>query len=363
MLPVFPALWHIIRIDSAAQNGVYLMKVLLIGGTGTISSAITALAAEKGMELVLFNRGTRLSLFPGGLPKNVSVICGDIHNEAFASVLLQGIEFDAVVDFIAFDTKDLERDFRLFRGKTRQFIFISTASAYQKPPASPFLTESTPLCNPFWEYSRKKIAGEEYLMNCYRTHGFPVTIVRPSHTYSDRSMPVAIHGKHGSWSTLKRILDGKEVIIPGDGTSLWTLTHNTDFAKAFVGLLGNIHAIGNAYHITSDESLTWNQIYECIGLALHRPIHAVHIPTDALARSNPDYAGTLLGDKANTVLFDNSKIRRLVPDYTATVRFDEGARRIAAWVLSHPEVQTPDPDFDAWTDDMLAKYHTFYDAL
>lgn len=340
------------------------MKILFIGGTGTISSAITELAAKKGLEVYLFNRGSRLSIFEDGkVPQNVTVIRGDIHDEASAAELLKGQNFDAIADFIAFDVPDLERDYRLFCGKTGQFFFISSASAYQKPLSSPFITESTPLSNPLWDYSRKKIACEEYLMHLYRENGFPVTIIRPSHTYSDRSMPVAVHGKNGSWSVLKRIMEGKEVIVPGDGSSLWTLTHNSDFAKAFVGLIGNLHAIGETYHITSDESLTWNQIYECIGRAFHVPVKAVHISSDTLAKARPECVGSLLGDKSNTVIFDNSKIKRAVPDYVATVRFDEGARRAAAWILNHPEAQIPDPDFDAWTDSLLDKYHNFCGSL
>ena len=344
------------------------MKILLIGGTGTISSAVTALAAKRGMEVYLFNRGERLAggdhpVFSDGLPEGIRIIRGDIRNEPKAAALLDGMTFDAVADFIAFDPSDLERDYRLFRGKTAQFLYISSASAYQKPPADPVITESTPLSNPLWEYSRKKIAGEDFLMRRYREDGFPVTIVRPSHTYSDRSMPVAIHGKKGSWQVLKRMLDGKEIIIPGDGSSLWTLTHSDDFARAFVGLIGNIHAIGSAFHITSDESLTWNQIYECIGRTLGVAVNAVHIPSDALAKANPEYQGTLLGDKANSVLFDNTKIKRLVPGFTASIRFDEGARRAARYLLSHPQLQIPDPEFDAFTDHLLCKYHAFYDSL
>lgn len=340
------------------------MKVLFIGGTGTISSEITKLAARKGNEVFLFNRGGRLSILEdGGAPEGITVIRGDIHDETRAAALLKDYTFDAVADFIAFDVSDLERDFRLFHGKTSQFFFISSASAYQKPLSSPFITESTPLSNPLWEYSRKKIACEEYLMKRYREDGFPITIIRPSHTYGDRSVPLAVHGSKGSWSVLKRMLTGREVIIPGDGSSLWTLTHNTDFAKAFTGLIGNLHAIGETYHITSDESLTWNQIYECVGRALHVPVRAVHIPSDALAKARPECVGSLLGDKSNTVIFDNSKIKRAVPGFTAETRFDEGAKRAVSWILNHPEAQTEDPEFDAWTDGILDNYHKFYDSL
>ena len=344
------------------------MRMLIIGGTGTISSAVTALAVSRGMEVYVFNRGERLGsgdhpVFPDGLPGQIQVIRGDIRDEVRADELLGNLTFDAAADFIAFDAPDLERDYRLFRARTSQFLYISSASAYQTPPADPVITESTPLFNPLWEYSRRKIAGEDYLMRRYREDGFPVTIVRPSHTYSDRSMPVALHGRKGSWQVLQRMLDGKEVIIPGDGTSLWTLTHSEDFARAFLGLIGNPRAIGNAFHITSDESLTWNQIYHCIGRALGVPVHAVHIPSDALAKANPEYQGTLLGDKSNSVLFDNSKIKRIVPGFTASIPFAEGARRAARFLLAHPSLQVPDPEFDAFTDQVLGSYHAFLDSL
>jgi nucleoside-diphosphate-sugar epimerase len=218
------------------------------------------------------------------------------------------------------------------------------------------ITESTPLANPFWEYSRNKIACEELLMKKYRESGFPITIIRPSHTYGDRSVPVAVHGKNGSYSVLNRILKGKKVIVHGDGNSLWTLTHNTDFAKAFVGIMGNSHAIGETYHITSDESLTWNQIYEIIGDALGVKPDIVHIPSDVLAKHYEDLEGGLLGDKAHSVIFDNAKIKRAVPDFTATVRFDQGVRRTIEYILSQKELQKADPEFDTWCDDMIETF-------
>ncbi|MBE5967540.1 MAG: SDR family oxidoreductase [Lachnospiraceae bacterium] len=335
------------------------MRALFIGGTGTISSAITKLAPACGIELYLLNRGNRSELVPEG----VNVIQADIHNEEDVRNKLKDMSFDVVVEFIAFDVEALQRDVRLFKGKTRQYIFISSASAYQKPLSSPFITESTPLYNPYWEYSRKKIACEEYLMKEYRENDFPITIVRPSHTYGDFSVPIAVHGKNGSFSVIDRIRNGRKVIVHGDGSSLWTLTHNTDFAKAFVGLMGNSHAIGEALQITSDESLTWNQIYEIIGSALGVKPHIVHIPSEALAKANPDFEGGLLGDKSHTVLFDNTKLKRLVPGFTATVRFDQGVRSTLKYILSHKELQIPDPEFDAWTDRMIHAYETFEYAI
>lgn len=331
------------------------MRALFIGGTGTISSAITSLAPQYGFELYLLNRGNRTEL----VPENVKIIQADINNEEDVREKLKDMTFDVVAEFIAFDVDALKRDVRLFKGRTKQYIFISSASAYQKPLSSPLITESTPLSNPYWQYSRNKIAGEEYLMREYREIGFPITIVRPSHTYSDFSVPIAIHGRNGSFSVIDRIRNGKKVIIHGDGNSLWTLTHNTDFANAFVGLMGNHHAIGEAVQITSDESLTWNQIYEIIGSALGVKPQIVHIPSDILAKANADFEGGLLGDKSHTVIFDNSKVKRLVPGFSATVRFDQGVRSTLQYVLSHKELQTPDPEFDAWTDRMIEAYETF----
>lgn len=328
------------------------MKVLFIGGTGTISTAITRLLAQMPeWQLYLLNRGNRNDEVPDG----VKTIIADVNDEQTVSDALQGMTFDVVCDFIGFIPEQVERDFRLFGHRTRQYIFISSASAYQKPLSSPYINEGTPLCNPYWEYSRNKIACEELLMKHYREEGFPVTIVRPSHTYCERSLPVAVHGTQGSWQVLQRMIDGKPVIIPGDGTSLWTLTHNTDFAKTFVGLMGNKHAIGETYQITGDESLTWNQIHEIIADELGVELKAYHVPSDFLAAVGQQYEleGNLIGDKANTVIFDNSKIKRAVPGFTATVRFDQGVRMAVKHIKSHPELQTPDPEFDAWCDKVV----------
>jgi nucleoside-diphosphate-sugar epimerase len=233
-------------------------------------------------------------------------------------------------------------------------MYISSASAYQKPAASPYITEGTPLANPYWLYSRNKIACEEFLMAKYREEGFPVTIVRPSHTYGDLSVPLGVHGDKGSWQVLRRMLDGKRVIIHGDGTSLWTLTHNTDFAKGFIGLMGNPHALGNAFQITSDESLSWNQIYAVVARTLGVELKACHVSSEFLSDIGPyDFRGGLIGDKAVTVLFDNSKLKRAVPGFQATVRFEEGVARTIGHILAHPELQVPDPDFDAWCDRVL----------
>ncbi len=328
------------------------MKALFIGGTGTISSAVSALAIQNGIEVTLLNRGNH----PERLPQGAELLNADISDEEAVLGALGDRTFDVVADFIAFTPEQAERDIRLFSGKTGQYIFISSASAYQKPAANFRITESTPLCNPYWRYSRDKIACEEILMKAYRTGTFPVTIVRPSHTYGETGVPVAIHGKGGSWQVLERIRSGKPVIVHGDGLSLWTFTHNTDFAKAFVGLMDNPHAIGEAVHITSDEVITWNAAYAAIGKSIGTEPHLVHIPSEFLAAFNPELLGSLLGDKANSVVFDNSKIKTLVPGFHAQVRFDQGVKRSVDYVLSHPECQKADPEFDAWCDRVISAY-------
>lgn len=328
------------------------MKVLLIGGTGTISSAITRLLVKKGYDTYILNRGSRNDT----LPEGVKTISADINNEAEAAEKLSGMTFDVVCDFIGFVPSQLERDFRLFNGKTKQFMYISSASAYHKPVKDYRITEGTTLANPYWEYSRNKIACEEYLMKMYRENGFPVTIIRPSHTYDERSVPLGVHGDKGSWQVLKRMLDGKPVIIHGDGTSLWTITFNEDFAVAFVGLMGNPHAIGEAFHITSDESVTWNQIYKTIADALGVELKPYYVSSQMLQDlSNYDFEGSLIGDKSNTVVFDNSKVKAAVPEFKAVIRTEEGIRRCVKNVLAHPELQVADEEFDAWCDKVIEK--------
>lgn len=322
------------------------MKALFIGGTGRISTAVSELALKQGWELWLLNRGNRSDR----IPKDAHCIKGDIENEQEVRKLLSGLKFDVVADFISFVPSQIERDIRLFQGLTNQYIFISSASAYQKPLADYKITESTPLLNPYWQYSQNKIACEDRLMAEYRSSGFPITIIRPSHTYDERSIPVAVHGKKGSWQVIDRILKGKPVPVPGDGLSLWTLTFSTDFAKAFVGLMGNRAAIGQAFHITSDEAITWDAIYDTIGLALSQHVEKVHMPSDLLEECCPDLKGSLIGDKANSVVFDNSKVKRLVPDFVCTVRFDQGVQKCIEFLSHHPEYKVPDPEFDAFCD-------------
>ena len=325
----------------------------MIGGTGTISSAITRQLAEGGHELWLLNRGTRKS----EVPDNVRQIIADIDDTSAVLAVLPAEPFDAVCEFIGFVPSQVERDIRLFRGRTRQYVYISSASAYNKPAANHVITEGTTLANPHWEYSRNKIACEELLMREYRDNGFPVTIVRPSHTYCERGVPVSVHGLKGSWQVLKRMMEGKAVIVQGDGSSLWTLTWNEDFARGFIGLLGNPKAIGEAFQIMSDERLTWTQVYECVANALGVTVKPYYVASSFLAAVAPkewDFEGNLLGDKSVTVAFDCTKLKRAVPGFQATTRFDQGVRRCVSYILAHPELQVEDPEFDAWCDKVIA---------
>jgi nucleoside-diphosphate-sugar epimerase len=328
-----------------------MKRALFIGGTGTISTAITRqLASQQDWELYLINRGTRSDI----VPENVKQIQADMNDEADVAEKIKALDFDCVCDFIGFVPEQLERDYRLFNGKTRQFMYISSASAYMKPVRNSLIDESTPLANPYWEYSRNKIACETFLMKMYREQGFPVTIIRPSHTYDERSIPVAVHGKNGSWQVIQRIMQEKPVIIHGDGTTWWTLTHNTDFAKGFIGLMGNAHAIGETFQITSDEVLTWNQIYEEIAKRLGVTLKPYHVSSEFLAAvSDYDFTGSLIGDKACSVHFDNSKLKRAVPGFCATTRFDQGLEKALEYILQHPECQQEDPEFDAWCDRVI----------
>jgi nucleoside-diphosphate-sugar epimerase len=324
------------------------VKVLFIGGSGIISSACSALAVERGMDLYLLNRG-RSSERP--VPAGATVLRGDIRDPESVTKALEDRDFDAVVDWVAFTPEHVRTDIDLFRGRTRQYVFISSASAYQTPPARVPVVESTPLANPFWQYSRDKIACEELLVDAYRTEGFPATIVRPSHTYDRTTVPF-----DGGWTVLDRMRRGKEIVVHGDGTSLWTLTHHTDFARGFVGLLGHPRTIGDAFHITSDDVLTWNQIAQALAAALGVEARIVHVPSDAIAAADPEWGAALLGDKAHSMVFDNAKLRSVVPDYVATVPFEQGAREIVAWYQEDAARQHVDKRLDAVMDELVAAY-------
>ncbi len=324
-----------------------MIKVLFIGGTGIISSACAPLAIQRGMQVYLLNRGQSFRPTPAG----AQVLHGDIRDPESVREAIKGHNFDVVVDWIAFTPEHIQTDIDLFKGRTKQYIFISSASAYQKPISLLPITESTPLHNPYWEYSRNKIACEELLTKTYREEGFPITIVRPSHTYDKTLLP-----NMGGYTDIARLRQGKPVIIHGDGSSLWALTHHKDFAKAFVGLMGNPHALGETYQITSDELLSWNQIYQILADAAGVELNAVHISSDFIAAHAPEYGPGLVGDKAHSVVFDNTKIKRAVPGFVATIPFVQGAREIMAWYDANPERQVIDEEVDQTMDRIIAAY-------
>ena len=325
------------------------MKALFIGGTGNISTAVSKLAVSSGIDLYLLNRGkTRQIIF------GAKTITCDVNNISKLKKELNNQEWDVVVNWIAFTTADIKRDIELFHGKTKQYIFISSASAYQKPLIYPIVTESTPLANPFWEYSRNKIACEDLLMDHYRESGFPVTIVRPSHTY-DTVFPVSV-GKWNDYTMPDRMEKSRKIIVHGDGTSLWTLTHSDDFARGFLGLMGHQQATGHAFHITSDEILNWNQIYETIASALGVTINIIHISSDFICKFDDSHTGTLLGDKSYSVIFDNSKIKTFVPGFTAKITFKEGIKRTIEWYNENPEYKTVDDSVNKKLDRIISAY-------
>ncbi|MCQ2182545.1 MAG: NAD-dependent epimerase/dehydratase family protein [Bacteroidales bacterium] len=340
-----------------------MKTALFIGGTGTISTAITRqLSTMPKWQLYLVNRGNRSSV----IPSNVRLIKADVNDEsALLSAISEALpgfadgsfKLDCVCDFIGFIPEQVERDWRIFNGRTRQYMYISSASAYLKPCRGYLISEETPLENPYWEYSRNKILCENFLFGKYKEEGFPITVIRPTHTYDERAIPLGVHGNMGSWQVARRMLDGKEVIIHGDGTSLWTMTHNSDLAQGFIGLMANPAAIGEAVQIMSDEAYSWNEIYSMVASALGVELKAVHVSSEFLASHEPagyDMTGALIGDKANSVVFDLSKLRRLVPSFSPRVKLADGLRSTIENILAHPELQTTDPEFDAWCDRIIA---------
>jgi nucleoside-diphosphate-sugar epimerase len=324
------------------------LRVLFIGGTGVISSACVREAVARDVEVFVLNRGQSADR---PLPAGVRELRADARDAGSVRAAVDGLDFDSVVDFVAFDPEHVQADIDLFTGRTGQYVFISTASAYQKPPSRLPITESTPLRNPYWQYSRDKIACEDLLVARYRETGFPATIVRPSHTYDATKTVLS-----GGWTPLARMLAGKPVIVHGDGTSLWTVTHSTDFARAFVPLLGHPRTVGEAFQITSDDVLTWDQITRALGAALGVEPTIVHVPSDAIAAADPEWGAGLLGDKAHSVIFDNSKVRSVVPGWRAVVPFEQGAREIADWYLAHPAWQVVDERADALMDKLAADF-------
>lgn len=324
------------------------LRVLFIGGSGVISSASTRLAVERGVDLTVLNRGVS-TVRP--VPDGVGVLHADIRDRESVREVLGSREFDAVVDFVAFTPDQVRADIDLFTGRTGQYVFISSASAYQTPPERVPVTESTPLRNPFWQYSRDKIACEDLLVSAYREHGFPATIVRPSHTYDRTAVPL-----EGGWTVVERMRQGKEVVVHGDGTSLWTLTHHADFARGFVPLLGHPRTLGEAFHITSDDVLTWDQVVRALGRAAGVEPRIVHVPSDAIAAVDPDWGAGLLGDKTHSMVFDNAKLRSVVPDFVATIPFEQGAREIVDWFDADPARRQVDVRIDGILDGLVARF-------
>jgi nucleoside-diphosphate-sugar epimerase len=330
------------------MTGTGPLKVLFIGGSGIISSACSQLAVDSGIDLYVLNRGETADR---PLPPPATVLRGDIADRPAAARVLSDLEFDAVVDWVAYTPDQVQADLEMFQGRTRQYVFISSASAYQTPPSRVPVVESTPLRNPYWQYSRDKIACEDLLLAAYREDGFPMTIVRPSHTYDKTSVPF-----DGGWTVVERMRQGKPVVVHGDGTSLWTLTSSEDFARGFVPLLGERRAIGEAFHITSDEALTWDAIAQALAAAAGVQAELVHVPSDAIAAADPGWGAALLGDKAHSMLFDNAKLRAIVPDFRAEVPFERGARDIVAWYDEDPARRRVDQRLDALMD-TLVKSH------
>jgi nucleoside-diphosphate-sugar epimerase len=324
------------------------LKVLFIGGSGIISSASSQLAVERGIDLYVLNRG-ETSVRP--LPPEATVLRADVHDRESVRAALGDQEFDAVVDWVAFTPEHVRTDLDLFGGRTGQYVFISSASAYQTPPSRLPVTESTPLRNPFWQYSRDKIACEDLLTAAYRDEGFPATIVRPSHTYDKTLIPL-----DGGWTALARMRQGRPVVVHGDGTSLWTLTHHADFARGFVPLLGHPRTVGEAFHITSDDVLTWNQVTAALAAAAGTTADIVHVPSDAIAAADPDWGASLIGDKAHSLVFDNTKVRGVVPDFRPVIPFEQGAREIVAWYDEEPARQQVDARLDALMDKLVATH-------
>lgn len=322
------------------------MKVLMIGGSGIISSAVSQLLVDRGHELTLVNRGA--SVRP--VPAAAEVLKADIRDPASVRRAVGDRRFDSVVDWLSFVPQHVETALGLFEGRTDQYVFISSASAYRKPSVALPVVESNLLHNPFWEYSRNKIACEQLLIDRYRTAGTPITIVRPSHTYDKTLLPM-----DGGWTVVDRMLRGQEVIVHGDGTSLWTLTHHRDFARGLVGLLGHPYALGEEFHITGDEWLSWNEIFRLTAQAAGVEAQVVHVPSDLIAKEDPDWGAGLLGDKAYSMMFDNSKIRRLVPDFACPIPFAQGIREVIAWYREDPRRQVVDPAFTERYERILAR--------
>jgi nucleoside-diphosphate-sugar epimerase len=333
-------------------EGARMTKVLYVGGTGTISHSCVSASVERGQDVYVLNRGRTAPKRP--LPPDVTVLTADVRDPASVRGALGDRRFDAVVDFLTFDTAQARQAIETYAGRTAQYVFISSASVYHKPVRRVPLVESTPRRNPFTAYSRDKIDAEDVVLGAWRDDGFPVTVVRPSHTYDDLHPPLP-----GEWTVVDRICRGEEVVVPGDGTSLWTLTHAADFAQGLVGLLGHPLTIGETFHITSDEAYTWDQIYEVVAAAAGTTARLVHVPSDLFALAAPDWfwSELILGDLRYTALFDNTKIRRFVPSFAPRVTLPEVAPRWLRWRAENPDATRPDPAVDAVLDRLVGGYH------
>jgi nucleoside-diphosphate-sugar epimerase len=330
------------------------MRALLVGGTGNISTAVTRLLAEQGNDVAVLNRGAAAS----SLPEGVRHLKADVRDRAAAAEALGDLEFDVVVDWLAYEPAHVETDIALFSGRTTQYVFISSATVYRRPSQPYRITESSPLGNDHWQYARDKLACEERLRLEHRERGFPVTIVRPSYTYGETWIPAVIAGQ--DYTLVARMLEGKPVITPGDGTSLWTMTHNTDFARGFAGILGRPDAVGESFHITSDDVFTWDEIVGTIAAAAGVEARIVHVPSDFVHAIDPQLGVNLLGDKSHSAVFDNTKIKRFVPGWEAAVPFAEGVARSIAWFDADPRRKRVDLERNAAIDRILDAYLAFW---
>jgi nucleoside-diphosphate-sugar epimerase len=324
------------------------MKVLFIGGTGVISSACSELAISRGIELYHLNRGKSADIRK---VKGVNTIISDIRNFEETRKALHGYDFDVVVDWTAFEGQHIRNDINLFSNETDQFVFISSASVYQTPPEKLPITEDTPLENPFWEYSRNKIACENILREEYIKTGFPCTIVRPSHTYDKTLIPIV-----GGYTALQRMRQGLPVVVHGDGTSVWTLTHHKDFAVGLVGLLGKSKAINEVFQITSDEWLSWNIIYMILARELGVDPHLIHVPSNVIAKYDQEIGDSLLGDKSHSMIFDNTKIKQFVPDFNPQISFQQGAKEIVKWYEENPMPQKFDEHISTIMEKIISDF-------
>jgi len=325
------------------------VKILFIGGTGNISADCAALLHATGHEVIVLSRGR------SAVPPEYRALQADRKDADAMRAALRGAAPDVVLNFLGYELPEVQLDFELFRGAAAQYVFISSATVYAKPPPRLPITEETPLGNPWWDYAQKKIACEQWLLERWERDQFPVTIVRPSHTYSRIWIPNAVSSSSYTFAT--RLEEGRPVYVHDDGQTPWTLTTSADFAVALAGLLGRPEAIGQAFHVTSDEALTWNQIYNEIAAALGADApKIVPIPTDFICQIAPRFVGALKGDKAHPAVFDNTKIKRVVPGFNCRTSFRQGVRESVEWLRAHPEHQSRSAELEKVIDQVLAAW-------